>query len=317
MSVASVHPVAFGPVYSRRLGWSLGVNLVPPKTCTWNCIYCYLGGAYPTARRGRWVDEGTVLREVERVAARSKRVDYVTLIGIGEPTLAANAGRVASLIVRRLGLRVAVLSNGSLYYRGVWEELIDAEYIKATLTVLDERVWRSIHEPAEPPDLEEFIEGLYAAARGHPRGLHVEVMLVNGLNDTVEDAVRMAWLLRDLKPRSIVVNAPSSPPRLSWVSAPPPERIASFASILESLSGLSVDVIVAKPRRPPRVDPADPSRSLLEIISTHLVTFEEAINALREAGVEDPRSLVEELVEAGVVKLVEAGGVRYVVPVRR
>ncbi len=315
--MASVHPVVFGPVYSRRLGWSLGVNLVPPKTCTWNCIYCYLGGAYPTARRGKWVDEERVLREVERVAARGVRIDYVTLIGIGEPTLAINAGRVASLIAERLGLRVAVLSNGSLYYRGVWEEFVDADYIKATLTSLDEGTWRSIHEPVEPPSLDEFIEGLYAAARGHPRGLHIEVMLVNGLNDKPEEAARIALLLRDLKPAGVAVNAPSSPPRLSWVSAPPPERIARFAAILESLSGMRVEVIAAKPRRPPRIDPSNPAHSLLEIISTHLLTLEEALNALREAGVEDPRGLLERLIEDGLARLVEAGGAKYLVPARR
>ncbi len=304
-----VRPVVFGPVWSRRLGWSLGVNLVPAKTCTWNCVYCYLGCAYPTVARRRWVDERLVVEKVLEAVERV-RVDYATLIGIGEPTLASNIGRVVELLKSEAGVRVAVFSNGSLYYRGVAWEVGGADYVKATLTTLDEEKWRLLHRPVEPPSLEKHIEGLYAASDA-ARSFHVEVMLVRGVNDSTYEAYSIGLLLRDIRVESIVVNVPSRPGCATWASPPSHDRILEYASVLAHVSGKHVEVLAARPVKPPRLDQRRPLESLVEVVSTHILSLREALEALREAGVENPDDTLKRLVKEGRVEVKRVGGEEY------
>ena len=299
---SSRFPLAFGPVYSRRLGWSLGVNLVPPKTCTWSCVYCYLGCVEPVSERRVWVETRRVLEAVEAAVSRARRVDYVTLIGVGEPTLAANVGEVVEAL-KSLGFRVAVFSNGSLYSRGVAFEIGEADYVKATVTTWDEATWRLLHRPATPTSLEEHLEGVYMAGREARGGVHVEVMLVRGVNDSPLDAVLLGDALRGVRLAAVYINAPTSPPCEKWVEPPPPETLAKYASILASrLPGVPVEPIAYRPRRPPQIDPSRPLESLAEIASTHILSLEEAVEALREAGVEDPYGAIREAVERGLVR---------------
>lgn len=296
-------------MYSRRLGWSLGVNLVPFKTCTWNCVYCYLGYAQPVVERRRWIEERVVVEKVlEKV--RSVHTDYVTLVGIGEPTLASNIGRVVELLKSEVGVRVAVLSNGSLFNRGVAFEVSEADYIKATITSVDEDKWRVLHNPAAPLNAEEFVEGLWLASRA-AKSFHLEVMLVDGVNDSPEDAARLGSVIRELGVTSVAVNTPFRPGWARWVNPPAPERVLRFASILERVSGHRVEVLTGRGLRPPRIDPSKPGESLAEIVSTHILSWSEAVEALREAGVENPEDTLRELVETGVVKARRVGSETY------
>ncbi len=280
---------------------------MPAKTCTWNCVYCYLGGSQPVVERRVWVSRREVLEAVGEALRRS-RVDYVTFIGVGEPTLAANIGELVEAVKAEYGVRVAVLSNGGLYHRGVYEEIAEADYVKATLTTLDERIWRLIHEPAAPNTLEEHLEGIVEAGRALRGRLHIEVMLVRGLNDDPDAAWSIAGFLRGVQPASIAVNAPRSPPRLTWVEAPAPDAILEYASIIASVVDAPVDPIALRPPRPPRLDPRRPADSLVEVASTHALSLREAIEALREAGVEDPEGLIEELLEEGRLRARRVAG---------
>ncbi len=304
-----VEPVVFGPVWSRRLGWSLGINLVPAKTCTWNCVYCYLGCSQPVTTRRKWVEERLVVERVSEAMERT-RIDYATIIGIGEPTLASNIGRVVELLKSEVGVRVAVLSNGSLYYRGVAWEVGEADYVKATLTTLDEEKWRLLHRPAEPPNLDKHLEGVYTASRA-ARSFHVEIMLVEGVNDTPEDALNLALFLRSVRVDSIAVNVPTRPGCASWARPPSGEKVLEYASILASVSGKRVEVLAGRPVKPPRLDPRRPLESLAEVVSMHILSVREALDALREAGVENPREALETLVEEGRVRVKRVGGDEY------
>ena len=309
-------PLAFGPVYSRRLGWSLGVNLVPPKACTWRCVYCYLGCVEPVSERRVWVETRRVIEAVESRASRARRVDYVTLIGVGEPTLAANIGEVVEALKSR-GYRVAVFSNGSLYSRGVAFEVGEADYVKATVTTWDEEAWRLLHRPAAPQSLEEHLEGVYIAGREARGGVHVEVMLVKGVNDSPSDAEMLASILRGVRLAGVYINAPTSPPCEHWAEPPPPETLAEYAAVLSSmLPGIPVEPIAYRPRRPPQVDPARPAESLAEIVSTHILSLGEALEALKQAGVEDPESVVREAIEKGLVRILRLHAEHYLVPGR-
>lgn len=306
-------PLAFGPVYSRRLGWSLGVNPVPPKACTWRCVYCYLGCVEPVAVRRVWVETGRVVEAVVEAASRARRVDYATLIGVGEPTLAANIGEIVEAL-KGLGFRVAVFSNGSLYSRGVAFEVAEADYVKATVTTWDEEKWRMLHRPAAPGSLEEHLEGVYAAGREARSGVHVEVMLVKGVNDSPFDAEMLGDMLRGVRLAAVYVNAPTSPPCEPWVEPPPPETLARFASILSSkLPGVPVEPIAYRPRRPPQLDPRNPLQSLAEIVSTHILTREEALEALRGVGVEDPEGVLREALGEGLLREEVIHGKAYIV----
>ncbi|MEM3678045.1 MAG: radical SAM protein, partial [Candidatus Bathyarchaeia archaeon] len=142
----------FGPIPSRRLGRSLGVNNVPPKTCSYSCIYCQLGRTIkPVISRRAFYSPDKILedavRRVDEAGLRSERIDYITFVPDGEPTLDANIGREISLL-KQMGIPIAVLSNASLLWReDVAEDLLEADLVSLKVDASDGPLWRRINRP--------------------------------------------------------------------------------------------------------------------------------------------------------------------------
>ncbi|MCR4404411.1 MAG: radical SAM protein [Candidatus Acetothermia bacterium] len=228
---------AFGPVPSRCLGRSLGINNIPPKVCSYSCVYCQLGRtiALEIERRSFYQPEEIQQDVLERVA-RARRlgepIDYLTFVPDGEPTLDSNLGREIELL-RPLGIKIAVISNGSLVWReDVREELGKADWVSLKVDAVREEPWRRINRPHPALRLGSILEGMRAFARAYKGKLATETMLVRGLNDGEEDLTEVAGFLAELEPSRAYLAVPTRPPAEGWVEPPDEERINQAYQVL-------------------------------------------------------------------------------------
>jgi wyosine [tRNA(Phe)-imidazoG37] synthetase (radical SAM superfamily) len=229
--------VAFGPIPSRRLGRSLGVNNIPPKVCSYGCVYCQVGTTlsqqleprpvYPPAELVR-----AVSRHVERILARGERIDHLTFAPDGEPTLDANLGRAIELL-RPLRIPIAAISNGSLAWRPeVRAALRLADWVSVKVDAVDEAVWRRVDRPPETLSLGTVLGGIRGLADGFPGRLVSETMLVDGLNDGAASVRGVADFLADAGIGTAYVSVPTRPPAEPWVRAPAEDAVARAHEIL-------------------------------------------------------------------------------------
>jgi wyosine [tRNA(Phe)-imidazoG37] synthetase (radical SAM superfamily) len=226
----------YGPVPSRRLGRSLGVDPIPFKTCNYSCVYCQLGRTAPrTVERRDFLAPEDILREVEEAlnAARSGAIDYVTFGGQGEPLLSASLGGLIRGVKRLTSLPIALLTNGSLVSRrDVREEISAADVVMPSVDAADQETFSRINRPAAGVRIADILDGLKAFRRDYTGELWIEVMMVKGLNDS-ESAVRsIARETQQIRPERIFLNVPIRPPAESWVEPPDETSLRRAAEIL-------------------------------------------------------------------------------------
>ena len=226
----------FGPVPSRRLGQSLGIDTIPLKTCNWNCVYCQLGRTMPlTNERREYVPVGKILHEAEQVlrSSRSGEIDWVTFVGSGEPTLHSRLGELIRQIKNITTLPVAVITNGSLLYLPeVRRELSAADAVLPTLDAGTAELYRKINRPHPEISFERLVDGLMAFRKEYHGKLWVEVMLVQGLNDSAQALADIAKILNRIEPDAVHINLPTRPPVETWVKPTDEEGLMRAISIL-------------------------------------------------------------------------------------
>ena len=177
--------IAFGPVPSRRLGRSLGINNIPPKVCTYACVYCQLGRTIKMrVERSAFYEPGEIVRavrdKVEKASGIGEAVDYLTFVPDGEPTLDVDIGREIELL-RSLGIKIAVITNGSLIWReGVREDLMKADWVSLKVDSTREAVWHRIDRPHGTLRLASILDGVLEFAMAYGGELVTETMLVEG-----------------------------------------------------------------------------------------------------------------------------------------
>jgi|YNPNPStandDraft_1061719.scaffolds.fasta_scaffold00118_27 wyosine [tRNA(Phe)-imidazoG37] synthetase (radical SAM superfamily) len=235
----------FGPVPSRRLGRSLGVDLVPPKTCTYDCLYCEVG---PTThltlkRRAYRVEE--ILRELKGYLEHpSQPLDFITLTGSGEPTLNLGLNEVIGAVKALTGVKVAVLTNGSLLYREeVRREIRGADVILPSLDAGREETFRRLNRPHPRLSLALLVSGLKALRREFSGAVWLEVMLLKGLNDGEEELTALRDLLRQISPDLVQLNTAVRPVADSQAQALDLAEMEAIAGFL----GPGVEVVAQPP----------------------------------------------------------------------
>jgi wyosine [tRNA(Phe)-imidazoG37] synthetase (radical SAM superfamily) len=222
----------YGPVPSRRLGLSLGVDLVPPKTCTYDCVYCQLGRTTClTLERRQHVGVDALVTEVEAALARGATPDIVTLSGSGEPTLYRPLGELIAALRRRFR-PVGVLTNGSLLFDPqVRAELGEADVVMPSLDAGDEATFVGVNRPHPELDLAKVVEGLVAFRNGYRGQLWLEVMLLAGLTGTHDDAAAIARLAARVRPDRVHLNTVVRPPAEAYAEAVPAAELAELAEL--------------------------------------------------------------------------------------
>ena len=209
--------IAYGPVPSRRLGHSLGVNNIPPKICSYSCVYCQLGRTLRVEAEPRSFYKTAKITEqvrtkLKRARDKGELVDYVTFVPDGEPTLDAELGREIE-ILKKLGVRLAVITNGSLLWRGdVRQALRKADWVSLKVDAVSEETWRRINRPHKSLKLETILQGMLEFTQVFDGELATETMLVRGVNDDVGEITRIAEFLVLLKPNKAYVAIPTRPP---------------------------------------------------------------------------------------------------------
>ncbi len=204
----------FGPVPSRRLGISLGVDVIPPKTCTLDCIYCEAGRTRRlTKRRRAYVPAAEVVRQVGAALRKGGRVDWITFSGCGEPTLHSGLGGMIRAVKRMTRIPVAVLTSGTLLSDPrVRRALRDADLVVPSLDAGSARVFRQINRPHPSLRLSRVAEGIARFRRRFPGRLWLEVVLLKGVNDSPRELARIAALAARIRPERVQLNTAVRPP---------------------------------------------------------------------------------------------------------
>jgi len=223
----------YGPVASRRLGRSLGVDLVPFKTCTYDCIYCQLGRTTSqTSRRGEYVPVDAVLAELKSRLALGPRPDYIGLAGSGEPTLHARIGDLIAGIKHLTRVPVAVLTNGSLLWApDVREALMEADLVMPSLDAGDEYMFQRVNRPHPEISFDVMVEGLAAFTARFRKLVWLEVLLVEGLTGSEKEVEKIAALARRIQPGRVQLNTVSRPPAEALARPVTSQRLAVLSRL--------------------------------------------------------------------------------------
>ncbi len=239
----------FGPVPSRRLGMSLGVDLVPHKVCSLNCIYCECGRTTElTLKRKEYISYIEVVKELKNYFSNNPAPDYITFSGAGEPTLNSRFGDVLKFIKSNYpDIPVAVLTNGTLFYqKQVRKELLDADLVLPSLDAASDLSFRKINRPFHKLNINEYIQGLVDFRKEYRGKIWLEVLILPGYNDNTEELQILKEAFKKIKPDSIQLNTLDRPGTIEGLKAVKKDRLQEIVDFW----GLdNVEIIAAAPER--------------------------------------------------------------------
>lgn len=225
----------FGPVQSRRLGVSLGVDLLPFKTCSMDCVYCECGATTDlTLRRAEFIPTEQAIAEIDAKIAAGVRPDFITFSGAGEPTLHTGIARIVAHIKSlRPPCKVCLLTNSTtLVDRELAESLASIDLIVPSLDGSNQDEFVKITRPAPGVELEAVVEGIANFKRISKAAMWLEIFIVPGVNDSLESARRFRDLVARIKPDKVQLNSLDRPGTEKWVKVPTRESLDAIAAII-------------------------------------------------------------------------------------
>jgi len=290
----------FGPVPSRRLGRSLGINNIPYKHCTYACVYCQIGKTpYMTIERETYYPWNDIVNEVIRGVKNfgEDNIDYITFVPDGEPTLDINIGKEIISIKENTLIKVAVITNGSLLFReDVRNDLYHADTVSIKVDAITESVFKRINRPHPKLELSRILEGIVRFARNFRGKLLVESMFVHGLNDNEEEIENIANFIAKLKPYKAYIAIPTRPPAEKWVKPADERAILIAYNKFTNLLGERVELLTGYEGPSFESVSDDPVQGFLAIISVHPMRLDYAYDFLSKSGV-DPEKTIKSLLE--------------------
>ena len=232
----------FGPVPSRRMGMSLGISPIPKKSCNYSCVYCQLGRTRkPTNVREEYFPLQDILDEFDAHIDASEGCDVITLVGDGEPTLYSRMGDLIDALHQRTEIPIAVITNGALMYDPeVRAELMKADIVLPSVDACNEKMFRRIDRPLGSIKFDAVTEGLRTFSEEYQGSLYLEIMLLDGLNDTEEHLQAFKELLSTLKYDRVYLNTAVRPPAEAHINASSKE---AMARAVEVLNGISIEML--------------------------------------------------------------------------
>lgn len=231
--VNNMEMIAFGPVPSRRLGHSLGINNIPPKICTYSCVYCQVGRTLNMQiERKVFYKPEEVVQGVEKKIGEAKErgepVGYLTFVPDGEPTLDVNLGNEIELL-KTLGIKIAVITNSSLIWKeDVRKDLYKADWVSLKIDAVTENIWRKINRPYGSLRLDEILYGISEFSNAFKGVLTTETMITQDVNDNLEEMDKVSDFIVKMKPNKSYIAIPTRPPAEKHVE-PPTEQVINMA----------------------------------------------------------------------------------------
>jgi len=204
----------YGPVPSRRLGISLGVDIVPYKTCSYDCIYCQLGKTtYQTLERKSYVKISQLLEELKETLSLNSDIDYITFSGSGEPTLNKEIGQMIERVKKITQIPVAILTNGSLLWEDkVREDLSQADLVVPSLDAVSDEIFQRVNHPMKDLGIEKVLDGIKIFCEQFRGKIYLEIMLVKNINDSEEKIRKINQFVKHLEIDKIQLNTVIRPP---------------------------------------------------------------------------------------------------------
>jgi len=305
--------IAFGPVPSRRLGRSLGINNIPDKVCSYACVYCQIGRTLKMEieRRSFYPPElifEEVKRKAEEAEERRERIDYLTFVPDGEPTLDANLGKEIEML-KALNIPLAILTNSSLIWReDVKEDLLKLDFVSLKLDAVSEDLWRRIDRPHKTLRLDKILEGMLEFRKDFDGKLVTETMLIDGITYG-EEFKKIAEFLRELKPDIAYIAVPTRPPWEKWVKPPREEVInVAFQTFADAIGEERVEYLIGYEGNAFAFT-GNVKEDILSITAVHPMREDALRELLKKANAE--WSVVEKLVDEGKLIELEYRGRRF------
>ncbi len=298
----------YGPVPSRRLGFSLGIDIIPFKTCTFDCVYCQLGKTTNnTARRAEYSPVHDIVDEIRHVLAEPKHIDYLTFSGSGEPTLHSRLGYIISSIKKFSDIPVAVLTNGSLLTLvEVREDLSHADVVAPTLCGTANDIVQRINRPVPGITQRKIVQGLVDFRNEYAGEIWLEVMLILGMNDSDEHILRLADCIRMISPDKIHLNTVVRPPSDKKVRAVPIERLRAVQNLLGDRS----EIIAAFNKQMSTPDLRERSDDILNVIKRRPVTLDDIVR-VTGVHIREVQKILDRLLSNNRIRYSEHNGNRY------
>lgn len=314
----------FGPVNSRRLGRSLGIDLFTSKICNLHCVYCEVGPTItPVCRRGAYSPVRALLEEIDGFCADSVRlasIDVLTVTAQGEPTLHSGLGTILAHLRAKADKPVAVLTNGTtLMDEGVRGDLMAADIVIPSLDAARTESFRRVDRPAAELDLEAIIEGLTVFSHAFAGALWLEILLVHGMNDTSEDIDALIGVLGRMRLDRIQLNTVVRPPVEQDARPVSNERLTAIAQRLRQALSRPVDLPFAtlngeggtRPALSAGPEAAAIIEQIRDMVWRRPCTAADMARIFRLEGPEQIEQLLAPLVRAGELRLLEHGGHRF------
>ena len=296
--------IAYGPVPSRRLGHSLGINNIPPKICTYSCVYCQIGRTIHMENERREfykIDEiiQNVEEKVKNVRKRGEKIDYLTFVPDGEPTLDINLGKEIE-ILKSLGMKIAVITNASLVWKkDVQNDLCKADWVSLKIDTVSKDVWQRINRPHKSLNLEKILNAMLKFVGRFEGELTTETMLIKEINDHHEEIEKIASFLEKLKPYKSYISIPTRPPAENW-AVPSSEHTINMAFQIFNEKDVDVEHLIGYEGNAFAFT-GDVKRDLLSITSVHPMREEGVKELLKKADTD--WGVVKKLIQDG--KLIE------------
>jgi len=269
----------FGPVFSRRLGLSLGVDLLPEKVCTFDCVYCECGRTViKTDEIKEWVPADEVIKEIREYLEGNSSIDFITITGSGEPTLHSKIGYIIEEIKKITSIPVAVLTNGSLLWKKeIRDSLKKADVILPSLNAISEKSFRAVNRPYPYLIPHRIIEGLIALRKEYSGKIWLEIVFVKGINDSEEEILKLKEVIEKINPDKIHLNTVVRPPSENWAKPLTFEEMEKIKEIL----GERAEIVMPRERKEKKIEDDDLEEKILEMAKRRPLTFEELSNVFK------------------------------------
>jgi len=302
----------FGPVPSRRLGASLGINNIPPKVCTYSCVYCQIGKTITLQyERQVFYEPDDLSREVKEKVNELKKsntkIDYLSFVPDGEPTLDSNLGNIIERI-RPLHIKIAVITNGSLInHKDVRKDLQKADLVSLKLDAGTRKTWLRTDRPHKSLDQKAMLDGMLEFKAIFKGEIITETMLLKGMNDSAEEIRKIADFLQLLKPTKSYISIPTRPPAVKGI-LPASDEALNMAYQIFTQNVDNVEYIIGYEGNEFGFS-GNVEEDLLDITSVHPMREEAVREYLKKAGAD--WHVITDLIQRGSLVELEYQGKNF------